>query len=170
MLQLTTCVSVECDKCGATPDGGNARTSWGSEARGAVVAGAVLRVTAAALETVAALGWRLMDGQLLCPDCVAVRMCEATGHEFTVWYRTRSCGCARGPGGHPGGPSGCGLEFRYCTRCGRDESRYALRDTGCAARVAAIPVVCQLGAAGRGKNAGLRRGTAVAVVDPEAVA
>lgn len=70
---------------------------------------------------VAELGWRLIDARLLCPPCVAAVGC-ACGHEFTVWYRARRCGCTRGPDGHAGGAGGCGLEFRYCTGCGREES------------------------------------------------
>lgn len=131
MLQLSTCVSVECDRCGHCPQG-QSQTHRGREAAALTVVVALVAARAV-MSAVTTAGWRVVDARVLCPDCGAVAACETTGHEFTAWRWTRRCGCARGLAGHPGGAGGCGLEFRYCTGCGRDESRYTEPGAGAVA-------------------------------------
>lgn len=109
MLQRHRCVSVLCDRCGDSP--------------GELDVSAHFPTSGAALSAVAGLGWRLVNTGLLCPSCSMVVGCKAVGHEFTVWYSARCCGGEHPPVRHPGGVEGCGVRFRFCTRCGRDESR-----------------------------------------------
>lgn len=97
MLLRRTCVSVACDQCLDRPDGPeSSERHWPTEA--------------AALEAVAAVGWYVREdgGRVVCPNCIPVLVCEATGHEFTPWHL---CGC------------GCRIAYRDCDRCGLEESR-----------------------------------------------
>lgn len=86
MLQRHQCVSVWCDRCAEDLGEGEGPAHFPNQSE--------------ALSALSAVGWRLIDTRLLCPECCLAVRCETTGHEFTVWYQPRSCGCHHGPTGH----------------------------------------------------------------------
>jgi hypothetical protein len=101
MIQVHTCVSVHCDRCG------DALGDPGFQAH--------YRNERSALDAATAQRWRIDRGRrLLCSACVPVLTCEAEGHEFSEWRHPVTAA------GHPG-PS----EYRHCRRCCRHESRPA---------------------------------------------
>ncbi|MGQ0716060.1 MAG: hypothetical protein ACT4NP_01880 [Pseudonocardiales bacterium] len=76
------------------------------------------RTEIAARQAAAAQGWRGGPGRgLLCCACAPVLICDAEGHQFSIWRRPVTTN------GQPG-PS----EYRHCRRCCRHESRPAGQD------------------------------------------
>jgi hypothetical protein len=101
MLQVHTCVSVHCDQCG--------------DALGGPLVERHYRTETAALDAAATQGWRAGSGmRLLCSACAPVLICEAEGHDFSIW---------RHPVTANGQPALS--EYRHCWRCCRHESRPA---------------------------------------------
>lgn len=106
MIQLHTCVSVHCDRCG--------------DALGSPELEAHYRTEGVALRAATANRWRAgWDGRLVCSACAPVLTCEVKGHQFSSWR-------------HPVLPEGLAAvsEYRYCRRCCELESRPDTRN-GC---------------------------------------
>ena len=126
MLQTQTCVIARCDECGHSPldpdlpyDPGAVR-HWPTEDT--------------ALATVTAEGWQAEGSDLRCPDCAAVAVCEADGHDFGEWVR---CPCPGARPGHRSGPDRhCERRYRYCDRCDLAETTTTITTTTAAAGTA----------------------------------
>lgn len=93
MLQVHTCVTVGCDRCG--------------HVLGRPAGARHFRTHGAAINAATVDGWRLdADGQWWCGVCAPALICRAEGrHQFTPW-RCPQTGERRAPS-----------EYRYCRRC-----------------------------------------------------
>ncbi len=121
MLQVHACVSVHCHQCGDGLGGPAFEAHYPSEA--------------AALDMVAAQGWRVgPGGRLWCSACGPVLTCELEGHEFIPWRRAPNDDAQVLSGGEVGGGETVGGdagEYRYCRRCCVHESRPGAVLVGC---------------------------------------
>lgn len=95
MVQVHTCVSVQCDQCGMPLGGPDFEAHYPTED--------------AALDAAEHAGWVCgPGGRWWCSCCGPVLTCETQGHQFIGWQLA---------GDQPG------RQYRYCRRCCVHESR-----------------------------------------------
>lgn len=110
MLRTHTCVTAECDRCGATCHDDEYQPHWPTEAQ--------------ALTDLVKAGWQTIGSRLVCRHCAAVLACHTSGHDLSSW---NACPCQqRIFPYHPVDQDGsCAVRYRVCDRCGHFEQRPA---------------------------------------------